>query len=92
MVSDLVSTLGFDKVQKLDVEAAAWLSAHGLQQSREEAENLIERELPFASVGNGRGRSAAEPGAVTRQQVGKAVLAHIRAFTRKQPFARCDRL
>jgi hypothetical protein len=31
MVSDLVSTLGFDKVQKLDVEAAAWLSAHGLQ-------------------------------------------------------------
>lgn len=31
MVSDLVSALGFDKVQQLDVEAAAWLSAHGLQ-------------------------------------------------------------
>jgi hypothetical protein len=30
MVSDLVSTLGFEKVQELDREAAAWLSAHGL--------------------------------------------------------------
>src|SRR5271170_7544235 len=31
MVSDLVSTLGFDKVRQLDGEAAAWLSEHGLQ-------------------------------------------------------------
>lgn len=31
MVSDLVSKLGFDKVQQLDGEAAAWLGSHGLQ-------------------------------------------------------------
>jgi hypothetical protein len=31
MVSDLVSMLGFEKVRQLDGEAAAWLSAHGLQ-------------------------------------------------------------
>ena len=31
MVSDLLSTLGFERVQALDAEAAAWLSAHGLR-------------------------------------------------------------
>jgi hypothetical protein len=31
MVSDLVSTLGFERVRELDREAAAWLRAHGLQ-------------------------------------------------------------
>jgi hypothetical protein len=31
MVSDLVSTLGFETVQQLDGEAAAWLTAHGLK-------------------------------------------------------------
>jgi len=31
MVSDLVSTLGFENVQQLDGEAAAWLTAHGLE-------------------------------------------------------------
>ena len=40
MVSDLVSTLGFERVQQLDGEAAAWLSAHGLQaRPRRDAKN-----------------------------------------------------
>jgi hypothetical protein len=40
MVSDLVSSLGFERVQRLDGEAAAWLGAHGLQaRPRRDAEN-----------------------------------------------------